>query len=535
MREGGDIVVVDGCLGLLGALVAVVGLALCNGLLALALPWPAALFTSFGCGVLAMLAATIPSRSVHAESDDFKPYTVTATPLSPEPGSTPQPTAPPWAAFAAALAGGLLVPVLGGPNGSFDSEFGIDRMWLLPHEAQLFDGPPAWHPAPLSFLCAAAASVLGAAVVLRLKAWRVLVTRIVLGVLIVSFLVAAAHMNPDIYRDTEAPPQSGRYVMDSFLYLRTHDLMQHGMNYYHAFYAAYTQRKGERGVPGNWLNWRPPVLPLVWMAVPGGPRSLLYCFWALTALTLLAAFSAAHAFVEDGLALWSPVLLGAYLLYGADSMWFAFHEFWASCFMLCGLWAWLRGQAVLGAGLWALAATAREHFGFLVILLGVIAWRRSGRASWAAATAACCACALYAFHYSVVARYVLAGNPGLGSWRDAGPSFVLHCLRFGTVYLAARTFLLMPLLALGACGALQPRDGLWRLLLGGMTWIPPLVLLFIGGPERFYWGTVLVPQLLWSVPLIAHRLRGCETLWVRPPTADYPLTRATVTGSSPAP
>ena len=344
------------------------------------------------------------------------------------------------------------------------------------------------------------------------RAWLV---RGVLAVVVVSFLVAAAHMNPVVFRETANPPVPRQYVMDGFLWLRLHALMQEGQPFYPAFYAAYTERKGETGVPGNWLNWRPPVIFLLWNLVPGGGHGLLVAFWLLAVLTLVAAFGIARSQVDEGLALGAPLLLGAYLLYGADTLWFPSQEYWGSFFMLLGTWAFVRGLPSSGAALWALAATTREHFGFLMIVLLALAWLGSRWERWSTALAICVVGLIYAVHYHFVAGYVTPGNPGVLAWSDAGVAWVHRCLQFGTVYVALRDYLLMPLLLAGAVGAFLPRDARHRVMFAGMVVLPVLALLFIGGAGRFYWGVVMVPQILVCVPLVLARAPGCA-----PPPAE---------------
>lgn len=472
-------------LGLLAALVGVVGLSLNNAWLALNMPLPASLVAALLCGVLAALAST-SSTQIHSPK---VPYIV-------------------------ALLGGIGVALLGGPNRSLSMEFKVDRL-LLSEQATHFGG---WIPhTGAGMLLTASCGLFGAWLTERLRSHRPLLIRVVLMLVIVSFVGAAACMNPIVYKDTATLPLPRQYTVDGFLFMRVHHLMQTGKGYYDAFFQAYVQRRGESGIPGNWLNWRPPVLFYLWNVLPGGSRGLLYCFWTLAAITLVGSFGVARTLVRDEIALWSPTLLGAYLLYGADTIFFTSQEYWASFFMILGLWAWLlpasdsgrstraldRTRTAAGALMWFLAATSREHFLFLVPLLAIIAWRRRKTERTAALIALLSVFFVYTLHYGIVAHYVVQGNNGIGSWRNAGPDFVYHCLQFGTVYMAARMWLLFPLLAIGLVGAFLPDGLLPRVLTAGTVVIPLTALFFFGQEERWYWGIVVVPQMLVCVPLVA--------------------------------
>lgn len=466
-------------LGVLSGAVGLAGLLLSNGLLAMGWPWVGEIAAIFVAGGLAGLGSTAR-----------------------EPGS-------PAPVLGASLVTGLLAWWAAGPNPSLMVEFGIDRFLLLPQQGALLAGPPAWERNAGVLLVALVAALAGGAASWLMRGRRPLLVRVVLSLVVVSFVLAAAHMNPVIHAETAKPPVPHQYTVDGFLWLRLHDLMQGGQGFYPSFHAAYVERKGETGTPGNWLNWRPPVVFFLWKVVPGGAQGLLVAFWGLAVGAMLAAFGAARSQVDEGFALWAPVLLGAYFLYGADTVWFTSQEYWGSCFMLVGAWAFTRGLPATGVALWALAATTREHFGFLMPLLVALAvlWPRGDR--WPTVLALALVGLVYGVHYSFVADYVTPGNPGIHAWREAGGEWVYHCLQFGTVYVALRDFVLMPLLVAGAVGALMVGDPRHRAMFAGMVFLPLVALLFIGGAQRFYWGVVLAPQMLVCVPLVLARVHGC--------------------------
>ncbi|CAN0408331.1 unnamed protein product, partial [Phaeothamnion confervicola] len=224
-----------------------------------------------------------------------------------------------------------------------------------------------------------------------------------------SFWVAASHMNPVIYKETDHAPVPHEYIQDGFLYLRVRDLMQQGQSVYQATYTAYVDRQGETGTPSNWLNWRPPMLYFLWLLVPGGPQALLVAFWFLIGVTLIAAFYAVAEIVGTDLALGAPALLGAYFLYGADTFWFSSQEWWSSSFMILGFCAFLKRSPALGSALWALAMTSREHFIFLMPVVIAMAALDGRRARISAAVSSLFVIVTYLVHYYHVAAYVTPG------------------------------------------------------------------------------------------------------------------------------
>ena len=474
----------DFLIGVASGLIGLAGLLLSNGLLASHRAWTGEFFAIAVAAAMAVLGATARGRG--------------------------RPSA---ASGAAALVTGLMGGLMAGPNPSFYWEFGIDRMLLLPIQDQLLAGPPRWQPGPFTLIVALAAALVGgglATLTWKKRRWLV---HAVLAAVVGSFLAAAVNMNPRNYIDTAQPPTPHQYVMDGFLYLRVHDLMQQGQSYYPSFYTAYVERKGEEGIPGNWLNWRPPVLFWLWQPLPGGPQGVLVAFWLCAGLTLVAAYVALQEKLESALALWAPALLGAYYLYGADTMWYTSQEWWGSFFMIMGMCAFTRRHPALGAALWALAVTSREHFGFLLPLMLWMALLQGRKERICAALSSAFILAIYAIHYTHVAPYVTPGNPGIHAWNRGGLEFIQLCLQFGTVYLAGRNFLLLPLVALGIAGALSVRDPYLRVMHSGAVLMPMLTYLVIGQDGRYYWGIVLLPQLLMCVALICNRLEGCA----RPP------------------
>lgn len=453
-------------IALVSGLIGVVGLTLCNGLLAQG-SIPAALALTILVAV-AMSTLCVAERRIET--------------------------------YVAAVVTGIAAVLLAGPNASFFTEFGIDRFVLLKQQIQLF---ATWSPSALSVVAGAALACVVAAIVKRIS--QRIVVKFVLVIVVINFVFAAATVNPLVYRETAAPPAAGEYVMDSFLYLRIHYLMQNGENFYQAIKDGQEQHKGGSRGLGNVFNWRPPVIFLLWQLVPGGPRGLLYAFWLIAAIALIASFGVARFFVADHLALGSPVLLGASYLYGAATIWFPTQEYWASFFMIIGLWAWLRHRAVLGAIMWALAITTREHFGFLFFALGAVVWQRSGRERACAFGAILLSLLVYIVHYSMVVPNLDPGGTSMSTWTDAGPLNALHCLQFGSVYVGYRSYLLLPLQCLGVLGVFMTRQLLERIMLGCIVLIPLLSLFFFGTPDRLYWGLIVTPQLMLCVPFAFAR------------------------------
>ena len=457
-------------LGLLAGLSGAAGLALANGFLALGSPEGALAWTAFAVGCLAALGATAPGHPQGRR-----------------------------AALLTAVACGVLLPWLARPNGSFEVELGIDRFLLLPRIASLA-GDLCYRP--LAWALALPLAAAGAGLVLALEARRRLVARCLLGAVVASFLVAATFVNPQVDVETARAPEAGSYAMDAFMYLRTGHLMHQGSGYYRAFYLAFTQRKGEEMRPETPFDWRTPAFPYLWLLVPGGPRELLLAFRILVALGLVVSFAIARTRVDEGLALVAPVLLSAYFLYPAGSIWFGTHEYWASLLMLGGIWGWVTRRPAAWAVLFALAFACREHFGFLVVPLLYAFFRGEGRERPWAAGALVAVLAFYLGHYFIVSDLVTPGNRGLTSWLSGGPAFLLECLQFGTVFVAARKGLWLPLLALGVASACLEKEARTRVLLASSVLLPLAVFLFVGQPYRSYWGPVAVPQILLAVPLV---------------------------------
>jgi len=407
------------------------------------------------------------------------------------------------AAWSGGLVLGGLLPWLALPNPSLDAEFAIDRFLLLP---QLAARHGQGGLDPQAFFVSWSLSMAGVGVVLALRPHRALLVRVLLGLMVISFLVASVYANPSVEADTARPPQAGTYTMDAFLYLRVQDLLKQGSGYYRAFYLAYTQGQGVTGEPVNTFNWRPPTLIRLWSLVPGGPRELLGVFRGLVALTLLASFGLARSRVDDGLALWAPALLGAYFLYASATVWFATHEYWAALFMLIGLWGWMSGRPGPGSLFLALAILSRELFAFLLLPLAAFAVLGSPiERTWARGTLVTVGL-LYLAHYAYVLGVIQAANSGVSTWQAGGPGFLKTSLQFGTVYMGARNHLWFPLLAAGAAGACLTRDWRTRVLMAWSVLVPLAAFLLIGQEGRFYWGVVAVPQLLAAVPLLGGLL-----------------------------
>jgi hypothetical protein len=295
-----------------------------------------------------------------------------------------------------------------------------------------------------------------------------------------SFIAAATYINPSVFPQTEKAPVPKHYVLDAFVFLRVHDLMQQDKGFYPAFFQAYVDREHETGTPNTFLHWRPPLIYWIWNFVPGGAHGVLYVYWALACLALLAAYGAARSRLPDGIALWAPLLLYPYYFYGAVTLWFSYQDWWASFFMFYGLYFQSRKSPYLTAFFWSLAATTREHFGYLMVILAVKAIRGSRQDRIGAAVALLSVGTFYAVHYWTVRPFISPESTVLGGWREAGPGFIWSCLRFGSVYFSQRHITLIPMLLLGAIGAIRVcrRSDGWSWAVAIL--VPISVYLFIG-------------------------------------------------------
>jgi len=475
-------------LGVLTGLLALAALSQGNGLTGLGLPLAGHLAAAALAGLLACLAATRREGGKPRERWGAAGMGVLLT----------------------AAASGL---VFWHANESLPVEYGIDRGLLLPQLWALCPPMPGGER-----LAAGAACLVGGAVGVLAAGHRKAVARVALALVIVSFAVSAATLNPRIVQEATAVPQPGAYSADTFLFLRTAALMREGASYYPAFQTAYTQRKGEAGVPGNPLNWRPPLLAHLWAVLPDG-ATILGSFWLLATLSIAASWDLARRHADEVVALWAPLALAPYFLYGACSIWFGTYEYWAAFPLVCGLWACGTGRPTLGATLLGVSAMTREQFAYLLPLLVLIGLRdRRGRAAcWGVVALAAI---YYVTHYILARPYVVAGNRGLAAWSDGGPEFVYRCWMFGTVYFTGRDWLWVPTLVAGygaaALASVRLRSNT-TLLLVGAALVPSAAALLVGQVERWYWGAALVPQLLVALPFLTiPRNTGAEAIGSQP-------------------
>jgi hypothetical protein len=469
--------------GLLGGVVALAGLSCANAFLAHDLPWFGGAFTTS----MAVAVAFGGARPASARA-------ALATPLRDG-----------WAA--AACVGTALLAGTWFARGPQQQVPDIQLNFLLLDGLARHLAPaPHWRCGLDTTVVAIAIGVLGFVLLAAVERWRSWLVRVLVLLLCFGFLVCAPTLNPVQAGDVSRPLAPRTSLMDGFVIMRCHLLMQQGFGYYQAYWIA----EEERSIPTdlrNLLSWRPPTVWYLWQPLPGA-TAVWGAFWIGAALTMALAWYLLCGWIDEAVALWAPLLMNAYLMYGAVTMWFAIQEYWATWLLVAGLAAWWRGWPIAGAALLGLAMVSREQYVLLLLPLLYVAARPMYRPleRVAALAVAVVVPLFYALHQRYVQAHYgpLSGSPG--HWLVGNLSNLAGALRFGNLYVSHRFELWMPFLGAGVVGAILllrfPRRGVAGLVLAWGA-LQSLLLLSVAGTESsYYWGVQVVPELIMCLPLV---------------------------------
>lgn len=218
----------------------------------------------------------------------------------------------------------------------------------------------------------------------------------------------------------------------------------------------------------------------------------------------MAAYYVARRDAGPLVAVFAPILLSRYYLYGGfTAWWLASHGYWGGFFAMFSLALWRHPLAA--APLALLAAGIREFF--LGLLVAGIAVSRDRR-PWIAAGV------VFLVHYAVHILGIRSASAepawNVSPWLfKGGWHFVWATLTFGWEELGARWVLA----AAGLVGIVGVLGSGQRVQLASVSLLPLASFFVIGGaaPPIFAWGTTCVPFLLTAAPVSIARLR--ERRW----------------------
>lgn len=412
---------------------------------------------------------------------------------------------------------GCVVGLLGGrlPGPSWASAIGATAALVACALAILLtEQVPSWR----GFL---AAVVAGAAVALALRALVVHGRHVLAQALALTCVVLTASWFAGAVPDRSgAFPLAARlqqlpgtlrpegYAWDGLIYLRTNELMNHGMGYYSAFSTAVVQdsRLDENSL-SSYLNYRPPFVFLLWRLLPGeGAASILLWFVVFSLVGLLAAYLLASTLVQPGAALLAPIGLIPFFTYfvWADPPWFTMMDLWAGIFALMAVSALVRRWRVTSLLLLVVAALSRE-FMLLLIPAWLTAWigwggRRRGD-WWFPVFSVLAPVAALGLHFLAVPPLAGSGGFRVGDWLHGGEESFKRAVQFGWDLLPGlgRPPLWLPVAAVLAALLALPA---WRKTVLSLCVVIPIVFLLVVSKSEYdyYWGAFFSPIMMALVP-----------------------------------
>ncbi len=334
--------------------------------------------------------------------------------------------------------------------------------------------------------------------------------RLLAALAIVVFCVSGIGLGNTVRQLSRMEPADFSYNFDGIRYLKSFYLMKQGMDWYAACVeSTRVDARGPFEVPRVVMNYRLPTLYGLFSFLPdGGWIQILFVLCSCCAMG--AVFDAVLRIGGTdrswlcGLA--ASLLLGSYLLTGAVTWYYTFHEYWA-WFAAAGAWFFLVRRLDLPAfALAVFSAAIREHFVLVLAVHSIAIWLAGDRRNRMTVVGGwLLLAAVYLLHVNNAMPYTGQGiGEGTSIWFHA-PSLnsIRYATLFGTVLLPYALYWI-PLLFLGyGWAAWRYRAHRAVACVSVLIAVPFLGYVFVGPSisSGGYWGIVYMPWVLTLGPL----------------------------------
>jgi len=336
------------------------------------------------------------------------------------------------------------------------------------------------------------------------------IPRLLAALAIIVFCVSGIGLGKTVRQLSRTEPADFSYNFDGIRYLKSFYLMKQGMDWYGACVeSTRVDARGPFEVPRVVMNYRLPTLYGLFSFLPnGGWMQVLFVLCSCCAMgavfDAISRIGGTDSSWLCGLA--ASLLLGSYLLTGAVTWYYTFHEYWA-WFAAAGAWFFLvRGLDLPAFALAVFSAAIREHFLLAAAVFSIPIWLAADRRNRAAVVGGwLLLVAVYLLHVKNAIPYTGQGiGEGTSIWFHA-PS--LDSIRYATLYgtgLLPCAAYWIPLLFVG-CGWAAWRYRAHRAVVCVSVLIAvPFLGYFLVGPSIAsggYWGIVYMPWVLTLGPL----------------------------------
>ncbi|MFH1739970.1 MAG: hypothetical protein ABIH23_13250 [bacterium] len=343
--------------------------------------------------------------------------------------------------------------------------------------------------------------------------WRVY------GLLILAIaiqIVSSLQLGSTVRQLSRHEPGDYSYNFDGIRYLKSFYLLKSGLDWYEACVeSTRVDSRGPFDVPRVVMNYRLPTLYVLLSFLPNG-EWIPVVFVALSCFGMWAVFDVVRHIVTTGGAnpnhaglcgVCGALVLSPYLLVGAVTWFYTFHEYWAWFVAVGSVCLLARRQYAMAIALGFLSACIREHFLLVPIALSIPIWRsQESRGRFAV-------CAGWVLLVAVYIVHVQRAIPFTGQDIGAGTSVWFHqpslksieySAFFGTgLYPWPRA--IIPVLCAAALLGFRRHKRQWvSICLMGLIAVTVLGYLIVGPAIKSggYWGIVYMPWILLGVPLL---------------------------------
>jgi len=337
--------------------------------------------------------------------------------------------------------------------------------------------------------------------------WRIVM---LLGLAILVHLISSMIVGETIRRLSRWEPADYSYNFDGIRYLKSYYLMKDGRDWYQACVeSTRVDARAPFNVPRVVMNYRLPTLYVLFSLLPRGDW-IQVLFILLSCCAMVCTFDLVRVVLrrtgvdsrDIGVyALASAVVLSPYLMLGAVTWFYTFHEYWALFASIGALWLLARRQISLAVLLAVLAACVREHFLLVTLVVSVLGWLRGCPKERTAIVGSWCLLLIvYIVHVYRALPYTGQGmEEGASIWLHT-PSLrsILYTTFFGMTLYPLSKMTVPPLFALALYGLWRGRS---EILLSGLSLliIVPVIGYFFVGPQipsGGYWGVLYMPWVL---------------------------------------
>lgn len=331
------------------------------------------------------------------------------------------------------------------------------------------------------------------------------------GIIICSSLILAIIATPVIKTyfdiDISKEPQIKTYHGDGMSFLKTYFLMEKGNNYYIAFKIARDNFASGNSFSGDTFTWRMPTVFYIWNFFTSSAEQILTLFLFLTILSFISIYLLLKKISTKLLALFGSLLLIPYfydaLVYKAS---YLFVEWWGLFFFIFGLTALFYKYPKIAVGVFFLAVVTRELF-IIPILSLYIFCLLTKKESKIFLIPILGFIAVYVLHIINISQIVGRADTGLsviGRVHGYDILSLQKTVSFSMRYYIIDNFKVHYLLGLAGLISLivnsLVKEQTLYLLVSVLSLI--IILPFIAVSDNDYWGILIMPWLIMSVPLI---------------------------------